>query len=205
MKNFIFGYGSLICPQSRATTAPSLINATAEPVVVNHIERAWSARVFYRKRAHSSSKSKNMTPSSVLGMTPVGVRFRRGAVCNGVLICVDDEELFRFDERELGYSRCRIDIADIHRHIDSELLINESMSLWPQIDSSTDQGGYEKSLSREKIGIGEVACSECRLVFEQGSAKRMKTTGAVTSSAATVASSHECEEIAVWVYVQNEK
>ena len=45
MKNFIFGYGSLICPQSRAITAPTLSNAIAEPVVVNHIERTWSARV----------------------------------------------------------------------------------------------------------------------------------------------------------------
>ncbi len=196
MKNFIFGYGSLICPQSRAITAPTLNNATAEPVVVSHIERTWSARV-HRGRAHSGLKK--MTPSSVRGWTPVGVRFRRGAVCNGVLISVDEEELFRFDEREVGYYRQRIDLADIHRHVDSELLINESLSLWPI--ESTDQENYEQSSSREKLDLGDVQCSDCRLVFEEASAKRRMT----TSASDTNISSHECEEIAVWVYVQNEK
>jgi len=199
MKNFIFGYGSLICPQSRAITAPSLSNSTAEPVIVNHIERTWSARI-NRRRRHSGLQK--MAPSSVRGWTPVGVRFRRGAVCNGVLICIDEEELFRFDEREVGYNRQRIDVADIHRHVDSDILINESMSLWPT--ESTDQENCDDmtpSRARDNLDPGGVKCSECRLVFERASVKRRK----ITTVSGTIALSEECEEIAVWVYVQNEK
>lgn len=201
MKNFIFGYGSLICPQSRAITAPTLSNSTAEPVVVKHIERTWSAspRAFYGRQAHSGLEN-NTPTTSVRGMTPVGVRFRRGAVCNGVLICVDEEELFRFDKRELGYSRQRIDVADIHRHVDSELLINESMSLWPT-ESTDTENNDESSSSREKIDTWDVKCSECRLVFEKASEKRRKT----TDKLGTDTSCNEYEAIAVWVYVQNEE
>ena len=150
-----------------------------------------------RGRAHSGLKK--TAPPSVRGWTPVGVRFRRGAVCNGVLICVDEEELRRFDEREGGYYRQRIDLADIHRHVDSELLIDESMSLRPT--DSTDKENCEQTSSREKLYLEDVKCSDCRLVFEEASLKRRKATRASDTNV----SSHECEEIAVWVYVQNEK
>lgn len=193
MKHFIFGYGSLICPKSRAITAPTLKNAPAEPVVVCHIERTWSARVDIRK-AFSGLKVK--PPPSLRDWTAMGVRFRRGAMCNGVLICVDEEELLRFDERELGYDRHRVDLADIHRHIDSEVLIDKSMSLWP-LDSN-DVEKCDKSSFRDELDVENVKCSECRLVFEKASAKRRK----IISRSSACDSSEDSEEVAVWVYVQ---
>ncbi|KAL7544002.1 hypothetical protein ACHAXR_013431 [Thalassiosira sp. AJA248-18] len=205
MKHFIFGYGSLICPQSRAITAPSLQDAIAEPVVINSIERTWSARVT-KRQAHSSSGNDSSEPSSasndrdhIRGWTPMGVRFRRGARCNGVLINVDEAELKRFDVRESGYVRRRIDLADIHRHIDSDKLIDESMALWPTSpmeevvgdeDSSSDELAF-----REQLALEDVRCSACRLVFENASKKRRKPSNSP---------SQDDHSLAVWVYVQSE-
>lgn len=85
--NYIFGYGSLICPLSRAVTAPTLTGRVATPVKVVHLERLWSMPI----------PSRNMSA--------VGVRMKKGAACNGVLIPVDDIELEQFDDREGGYDR----------------------------------------------------------------------------------------------------
>ena len=205
MKHFIFGYGSLICPQSRAITAPSLEDAIAEPVVIRNIERTWSARVTGTGNKYSNDPSVAVAAKDrdhIHGWTPMGVRFRSGAKCNGVLICVDEEELMRFDVREAGYDRQRIDLADIHRHLDSDTLINESMSLWPT--SSVEVGDEEtsaRSALREKLALEEAKCSECRLVFEKACAKRRKS----GSASSECDSSQECEDMAVWVYVQSHK
>ena len=40
MKHFIFGYGSLMCPQSRSVTAPNL-ESIAEPVVITGMCVSW--------------------------------------------------------------------------------------------------------------------------------------------------------------------
>lgn len=83
--SFLFGYGSLICPISRAVTAPSLASRTATPVVVRHLERHFSM--------------------PVNGWIAMGVRFKQGAECVGVLLPVTAVELKQFDRRELGYHR----------------------------------------------------------------------------------------------------
>ena len=207
MKHFVFGYGSLICPQSRAITAPTLEDAIAEPVVINGIERIWSARVTKRQSHSSTGKDDNsgaVSSSSsasngrdhIRGWTPMGVQFRQGqgAKCNGVLIAVDKEELMRFDIREAGYDRRKIDLADIHCHIDSERLIDQSMALWPD--------ACDRLAFREQLAIENVKCSECREVFEKASEKRRRSSelGNGEDSA-----SMEKEEVSIWVYVQNEK
>ena len=72
---FIFGYGSLICPDSRAITAPSVAHrGVSIPVLVQNDERAWNKR----------SKS---------GTTFLGIRFREGTECTGVLLEVTDDEI----------------------------------------------------------------------------------------------------------------
>lgn len=126
----------------------------------------------------------------------MGVRFRRGAKCNGVLICVDEEELMRFDIREAGYDRQPIDLADIHPHVDSDVLINESMSLWP-----TSSAEAAQEVDREQLALKGVRCSDCRLVFEKASEKRRLS----SSTSSEFDSSREREDIAVWVYVQSKK
>ena len=122
----------------------------------------------------------------------MGVRFRKGAKCNGVLICVDDDELARFDIREAGYTRKKIDISNIHPHIDSDILVNESLSLWPTADHNAQ---------REELALKNVKCSDCRLVFEKAAEMRRQQSNSSTSN-------NECclgdEEVAVWVYEQQE-
>jgi len=85
--HYIFGYGSLICPTSRAVTAPTLKHRVATPVKVHHLQRVWSF------------------PVPQCAMTFMGVRRTTGATCVGVLVPVSEEELCQFDVRELGYDR----------------------------------------------------------------------------------------------------
>jgi len=42
--NYVFGYGSLICPDSRKITNPGLANKEPLPVIIQDVERVWSAR-----------------------------------------------------------------------------------------------------------------------------------------------------------------
>lgn len=43
----------------------------------------------------------------------MGVRFRQGAECNGVLLQVSDDQLQRFDARELGYTRYKVELDHV--------------------------------------------------------------------------------------------
>jgi hypothetical protein len=92
--HFVFGYGSLICPTSRAITAPTVAGRAAVPVTVKNIERTWAKR-------------------SDRGMTSMNIRFREGAECVGVLVPVDHIELSQFDEREVGYDRIELQPCDV--------------------------------------------------------------------------------------------
>jgi hypothetical protein len=233
MRHFIFGYGSLICPLSRAVTAPSLKDAIAEPTVISHIERTWSARVSkcqvqqqarqQQRRQHHHSNDDDDDDDSVRdnnndnggdvcddddddtmmiirGWTPMGVRFRRGAECNGVLIRVDDAELSRFDAREVGYLRRRIDLADVHPHVDDDA----------DDDDVDDEGeGEEGEEDRRRRAspppppLADAGCAECRRVFEMARAKRRRRAGAAKTE--TSSPPREWNDVAVWVYVQRER
>ena len=97
IRNFIFGYGSLICPDSRARTAPALGIQTGLPVLIRNYERIWSARV------------------SLSGFTAMGVCQKEGSSCSGVILEVTDEELEHFDVRERGYDRVAVPLEDIDK------------------------------------------------------------------------------------------
>ena len=230
MRHFIFGYGSLICPLSRAVTAPSLKDAIAEPTVISHIERTWSARVSkcqvqqqarqQQRRQHHHSNDDDDDDDSVRdnnndnggdvcddddddtmmiirGWTPMGVRFRRGAECNGVLIRVDDAELSRFDAREVGYLRRRIDLADVHPHVDDD----------DDDDYAMEEGEGEEDRRRRASPppppLADAGCAECRRVFEMARAKRRRRAGAAKTE--TSSPPREWNDVAVWVYVQRER
>ena len=107
--HYIFGYGSLICSQSRAITAPTLKdNRFATPVRIHGLQRIWSLPVKFRK-------------GKFVGATFMGIRKAPSPLptttrndnknssscyyCNGVLIPVNDVELQQFDIRESGYER----------------------------------------------------------------------------------------------------
>ena len=230
MRHFIFGYGSLICPLSRAVTAPSLKDAIAEPTVISHIERTWSARVSKcqvrqqarqqqrRQHHHSNDDDDDSVRDNnndnggdvcdddddddtmmIRGWTPMGVRFRRGAECNGVLIRVDDAELSRFDAREVGYLRRRIDLADVHPHVDDDDDDDYAM----EEGGTGGGGGRRRPPSPPPPPLADVGCAECRRVFEMARAKRRRRAGAAKTE--TSSPPREWNDVAVWVYVQRER
>jgi hypothetical protein len=101
-EQFVFGYGSLINPESRSKTVGTDGVGTAIPVLVNGLRRGWNARI-------RSDESQNWPYS----MTALGVVFQENESSNGVLIPVSDGELEKFDEREKGYSRRQIGVNAI--------------------------------------------------------------------------------------------
>jgi hypothetical protein len=75
-----------MCPESRSITNPTLAHKPSLPVLIQDVERVWSAR--------TSS-----------GYTAMGVRFQKGAECTGVLLHVNPDELQDLDRREANYDR----------------------------------------------------------------------------------------------------
>ena len=93
--NFVFGYGLLICEKSRSITNPGLAEKEALPVIIQDVERVWSAR-------------------TKTGYTAMGVQFNKGSECTGVLIEIDtEEELADLDRREANYDRRPIQLDNI--------------------------------------------------------------------------------------------
>ena len=93
-RHFVFGYGSLMNPDSRAKTNPGLADQDGLPVVVRDVERIWSAR-------------------TTSGFTAMGVRIRKGADCTGVLLEVNKAELEDLDRRELSYVRVEVHLDNV--------------------------------------------------------------------------------------------
>ena len=57
-KHYIFGYGSLLCPQTRAiSSSPTLAGKDAHPVLVQHLARTWSTRIYHTKTARVAISS----------------------------------------------------------------------------------------------------------------------------------------------------
>lgn len=92
MKNYLFGYGSLISTLSRETTAKT---GKAKPARVSGWQRAWNY--------HNSERNRNV----------LGVSKKKEAFCNGVIFPVQENELSAFDKRESGYERVEIDSSQI--------------------------------------------------------------------------------------------
>jgi hypothetical protein len=86
-KHYVFGYGSLMCPESRKITNPNLADKATLPVLIQDMERVWAAR-------------------TSTGYTAMGVQFRPGSFCTGILIgTIDADEVADLDQREASYNR----------------------------------------------------------------------------------------------------
>lgn len=88
MNHWIFGYGSLICSDSRARTG---LTGEALPVIAQGFERHWSVAVSYAEL-------------SVLGVRKAAP----DAEVGGVLFALDDAAFRNFDARELEYERVQL-------------------------------------------------------------------------------------------------
>ncbi len=93
-QNYLFGYGSLINPESRKKTGKS---GEATPVRVMGVQRGWNQVVSHARA------------------TVLGAREQAGLTCNGVIIPVEESELATFDQREKdgGYRRVSLDKSRI--------------------------------------------------------------------------------------------
>ena len=124
LPHLIFGYGSLLCPESRQRTAPTVADRVVLPVSIQGIERRWAkASPTMRTTTlgvefceggdydndeydtddshsrHSSSSNSNSANSS--------------GGCIGILLPVTTAELRQFDQREIGYDRYAIPLSDV--------------------------------------------------------------------------------------------
>ncbi|MFY0663035.1 MAG: gamma-glutamylcyclotransferase [Natronospirillum sp.] len=84
MKHWIFGYGSLICADSRARTG---VTGEALPVVLQGFERSWSV------------------PIASADLSVVGIQRQADQRTGGVIFPLSDSELKHFDAREVEYER----------------------------------------------------------------------------------------------------
>ena len=128
--NYIFGYGSLICPYSRSLTAPEQASQVATPVVVQGVQRMWSKRTNRGMTAMGirlvppprPSENNDDDESSSSTTTTTATTARLGsaasssttAQCVGVLLPVQERDLAAFDEREMGYTRKELDLDAVH-------------------------------------------------------------------------------------------
>lgn len=138
--NYIFGYGSLLCPKSRGITAPRLANnkylqgeTSPLPVIVHNVERSWTARGMGNDGDDDGDGGGDY-------LTYVSLQKKTGSKCAGVLIEVNDMELQQFDIRESGYDRVLVDINDVD-HINSisssiGSSISDNSNIWMYIHTN---------------------------------------------------------------------
>ncbi|WP_114417915.1 gamma-glutamylcyclotransferase family protein [Marinospirillum perlucidum] len=86
-KHWIFGYGSLICQDSRSRTGSS---GEALPVKIEGLERSWNV------------------PLADADLSVVGIRQQSGHRAGGMLFPVEEDQLPLFDAREREYQRVEL-------------------------------------------------------------------------------------------------
>jgi len=120
--NYVFGYGSLINPDSRGCTVDSTKSARVIKVLAKGLERSWNYNCRDTYTAVGVSKVED-----------------KSIACNGVIIPIDDplNDLPKLDERECDYRRVQLfreDIEIIHDHsnetIDDQELLAPNAIIW---------------------------------------------------------------------------
>lgn len=127
---YIFGYGSLICADSRSRTG---ISGTAHPIEVKGIARRWSVH------------------SPEWPATAVSAHSESDAKCNGVYFAVDQANLEQFDLREQGYDRISVDWNDV-TSLSAAELPTEGV-LWAYIGKETGQPSPAKPIMQSYLDV----------------------------------------------------
>lgn len=127
---YIFGYGSLICADSRSRTG---VSSQAYAVDVSGIARRWSV------------------PVPDYGATALGAHQNAQARCNGVVFAVDDDNLARFDQRERGYDRLRIDWSQVENLGDIPLPTHRP--LWAYVGTRQDDPIPERPILQTYLDV----------------------------------------------------
>jgi hypothetical protein len=111
MRNYLFGYGSLISKQSRHKTAET---GAAVPVTIQGFQRAWN--LISRK----------------MEITGVGVLPQKDSICNGILVEVEENQLPLIDKREMEGSDNNYERLEIYQDqiIQGEILNKSKMWIY---------------------------------------------------------------------------
>lgn len=125
MKNYIFGYGSLMEKESRLRTTPNAINIY--PVKIYSYVRGWWAK---GSSIGLSTTFLGCVPSKLLKEKDIIHNF-----VNGVVYEVSQEELQVTDRREASYQRVKIPFDQIEDY--SNVLKKES-NIWAYVNEDID-------------------------------------------------------------------
>lgn len=135
-KHYIFGFGSLISPESRARTGDT---GAAYVATIADCERSWSLRVKLPPAA--------VVNPDITGVSAVAVRLLPPAntsttptSCAGVVMEVSEAELPNFDAREVGYRRVMISLnrVSLHSGKECEMVLGAGACIWCYVDQNID-------------------------------------------------------------------
>lgn len=144
MKNYLFGYGSLISKQSRLATGKT---GVAIPVTIQGFQRAWNI----------------ISPE--MKISGVGVVPQTDSICNGILVEIDENEIPLFDKRELegsNYNYERLAISHnqlIHGEIPS------SSNVWIYVVKKPLVPTLEFPIAQSYLDVILTGCFEYGEIF----------------------------------------
>ena len=119
-RHYIFGFGSLISPESRARTGDS---GAAHVATISGCERSWSLRVSLPPAACVNPAIRGVSAVSIRLLSPPPSNSSSSSspsspppTCAGVLAEVAEAQLPNFDAREIGYKRVSIHLSRVTLH-----------------------------------------------------------------------------------------
>ncbi len=142
--DYIFGYGSLICADSRSRTG---ITATAHPIEVEGISRKWSVH----------------TPE--WEATALNAHIDDRAECNGVYFQVDLENLQLFDLREQGYKRIALNWSKV-KPLSNQPLPTDG-TLWVYVGNNVSFPTTQKPIMHSYLDVILNGCLDISPEFAQ--------------------------------------
>ncbi|MCH8533074.1 MAG: gamma-glutamylcyclotransferase [Saccharospirillum sp.] len=145
----LFGYGSLICNDSRSRTG---LSGAALAVEVAGIARHWAV------------------PVPDYQATAVGALEDPQSQCCGVIFQVDDANLARFDEREQGYNRIPLPWHQV-RSLDANPLPTE-YPLWAYVGKGVEPPSPNQPIMQTYVDVILHGC----LQFNEDFARRFLQT-----------------------------
>lgn len=140
MKDFIFGYGSLMEKESRQRTTPDV--KKVYPVKVKGFQRGWFGR----------------TGTVSLSTTFLGCVKNDEDSTNGVIYQVNKNDIQALDKREQGYERVKIRLSDIK---DYSGVLNEDCQVWIYANVFKDNIIPEEFLPSKKFPIVQSYVDMC--------------------------------------------
>jgi len=129
---YVFGYGSLICANSRATTGST---GEAIPVLVKGFKRQWGAQV-------NLSEDTILNPK-IKAVSYVSVESHETSECSGVLVEIEIAELPNFDYREQGYTRVKVEPNRVRLAAGSDIALPTNLAtseIWVYVANTKGAG-----------------------------------------------------------------